>query len=487
MKRLLEHLLFLPLLGIVLLILGYFSLFDNIPNGVHFVRQSDSFSFLLNYFYFDNSFWEPANFNLYSENGNAASEFPLFYYLGALIASLGANPVVALRIIHALIFFAGIQLVYSRILNTTANVFVALPATFTLVCSTIILFYSNNFLPDIAALGLSLGGISFVLHKSSPQYKTALVLFTLAAMVKITYGIYPAAMLGAILLSEKVNFLKSKLALYALGFMLFVGSWWYYASVYNAQSKNDYYFNKSIPIWKTSQQDIDRTTDLVLHYWKNSYYPESTQILFVVLIVLTIFTWKKLSFVERAFTAISLFGITAYIILFYQKFADHDYYFLVLVPFIASIFILSIRNLLESYSHKAVKISSIAILTAFSISSFVYVDQKIPSRWNASESLNIYHSELEIFQTSLDKSDPERLNKILVVGDSTMNGTLFQLGRKGYAVPIVPKTNMDVIDEKKKEEVSWIIMLKNPGDQHPILKKFISETTTFPCLISINK
>jgi hypothetical protein len=306
-------------------------------------------------------------------------------------------------------------------------------------------------------------------------------------MVKITYGIYPVAMLGAILLGEKVNFLKSKLALFGLGFILFVSSWWYYASVYNAQSKNDYYFNKSIPIWKTSQQDIDRTSDLILHYWKNSYYPESTQILFAVLIVITLVTLKKLNFVEKAFIALSLIGIAAYILLFYQKFADHDYYFLVLIPFIASIIILSIRNLLESISNIAVKIASIAILATFSISSFVYVNKKIQPRWNTQESLNSYHSELELIQTSLDKSDPERLNKILVVGDSTMNGTLFQLGRKGYSVPIIPKTNTDVIDEKKKNEVDWIILLKDPGSQHPLLNDLIPETIEFPCLISSNK
>lgn len=475
------------MLAIILFTLGYFAQFDNLPNGVHFIRQSDSFSFLLNYLYFDNSFLAPANFNLYSENGNAASEFPLFYYIGALIASLGANPIVVLRVIHALIFFAGIQLIYSRILSSTNNALVALPAAFILVCSTIVLYYSNNFLPDIAALGLSLAGISFLLKKPSPQFKIALVLFTIATMVKITYGIYPLATLGAILITEKVNFLKSKLALYGVGFVLLVGSWWSFASFYNKNSNNDYYFNKSIPIWNTSEPDIERTNALVLHYWKNSYYPESTQILFVVMFALTIFTIKKTSLIERAFASFSLAGIAAYIILFYQKFADHDYYFLVLIPFIATIFILGIRNLLETYNGSTIKSASFSILTVFSIASFVYVNKKIPLRWNDSESLISYHSKLETIQANLDKSDPNHLNKILVVGDSTMNGTLFQLGRKGYAVPIIPKTNLDVIDDKKIANVSWIILLKDPGNQNAILNDLSAEITEFPCLISINK
>jgi hypothetical protein len=68
-----------------------------------------------------------------------------------------------------------------------------------------------------------------------------------------------------------------------------------------------------------------------------------------------------------------------------------------------------------------------------------------------------------------------------------MNGTLFQLGRKGYAVPIIPKTNLDVIDDKKIANVSWIILLKDPGNQNAILKDLSAEITEFPCLISINK
>jgi hypothetical protein len=73
--------LFMVAVALLLLPFGYYATFSKLPSGLHFIRQADGLSFALNYAFHDTPFFTPENFNLFVEDGKAASEFPLIYKL----------------------------------------------------------------------------------------------------------------------------------------------------------------------------------------------------------------------------------------------------------------------------------------------------------------------------------------------------------------------------------------------------------------------
>jgi len=54
------------------------------PRGIHFMRQTDSLSFVSQYFNEGFNFFNPKLFNLKNIEGRAACEFPIIYYLTAI-------------------------------------------------------------------------------------------------------------------------------------------------------------------------------------------------------------------------------------------------------------------------------------------------------------------------------------------------------------------------------------------------------------------
>ena len=479
-----RYVLFLAVTAVLLGTLGYFATFTKLPDGIHFIRQADSLSFVLNYLFFHDDFFKPTNFNLISEQGKAASEFPLIYFIVAKAQVLWNQPAMLLRIAHALIFFGGLQVFFIQLFKNKIPLLIAILATLTICTSTIVVYYSNNFLPDIAALGLTLAGVALSLHTEKKQALIALELFTLAALIKITYAIYPLAFLAVMFLFKKhYSFGTRYKVIYSFIFFIPILSWWTYVHYYNQGVENTYYANRAIPIWKTPQEQIFATTDLILNYWKNSYYPPATQIMLLCMLGAFIFFFKRIESFKKLYFGLVLAGLVCFVILFYQKFHDHDYYFMIVIPAIALLFQAVIPQLVSYCKTKYLKAGLYLFFLAPAIMSYRYVWIKIPNRWQTENYLQSHHASLEQMVQKLNQEDPHHLQKILVVGDSTMNGTLYQLQRKGFSFPIIPVNEGEVISKEIIETVDWILYLKKPGSLQPALPFSNIPDGEFPQLV----
>ncbi|MCU0825326.1 MAG: hypothetical protein MUF77_11875 [Leptospira sp.] len=484
MMKKIQFLLFLLITLVMLGSLGYFATFTQLPNGIHFIRQSDSLSFVLNYLFFGDDFLKPTNFNLISEQGKAASEFPLIYFISAKLSAIWHQPAAILRVIHALIFFGGLQIYFIGLFKSKVPIFLAALTTLLLFTSTVIVYYSNNYLPDIAALGLTLGGVSLSLKKEAKPILISMGLFTLASLIKVTYGIYPIAFLATLFICKKEYSLTLKQKLFFIViFLIPVVLWWTYVHNYNLGVNNSYYANRAIPIWKTPQDQITATTEYIRNYWKNSYYPPATQLLLISFILGFFYFFKKIDFHKKIYLGLLFIGIVCFIILFYQKFHDHDYYFMIVVPAIGLLFASVLPALVSFCDKKILKIGLYIFLLAPAVMSYRYVWIKIPQRWSSENYLQSNHNAFSKMLTILEEADPKHLDKILVVGDSTMNGTLYQLERKGYSFPIVPITEQDMISKEILERVDWIVYLRPTGNHQPLLASPPLESNTFPLLI----
>lgn len=486
-KKYLPHSIFIILATALLAPLGYFSLFFKLPDGVHFIRQSDSLSFVLNYLYFKASIFEPENFNLVSENGKAASEFPLFYWITAQCSILWNQPAAIIRIIHGLCFFSGIFTLFRFLLKENTPFIAAVVAACLMFCSTVVLYYSNNYLPDIAAAGLTISAVCLTMSNNKKNIIIGIALFTLASLIKVTYAIYPIAFfISFIIKRDIVISTKTKLTLLIVT-ALIISSWWLHVHYYNHNLNNDYYANRAIPLWKTSRLEIEATIDLIQNYWKNSYYPEISRWWFFVLILSTFLFVKKIGRFLFAYNMLNILGIVCFVILFFQKFHDHDYYFLICLPGLAGITLTALPHIIQYKKQKWFQFTVISAMTIVLLSAYLYITPKIEKRWAATDYIQTLHPQMQEFRQTIDRTDLEKRDNILVVGDSTMNGVLYQLERKGYAIPIIPKTTKDILTEKLISDSDWIVLLKKPRTENPILNEHLEKIQKYPALIHWKK
>ena len=92
--------------------LGYHNVFFRGPYGMHFMRQTDSLSFVSQYFNNGFHLFDPQLFNLKNIDGRAACEFPILYYITSLLYIIIGKKLFLLKFIYLLISFTGLFYVY---------------------------------------------------------------------------------------------------------------------------------------------------------------------------------------------------------------------------------------------------------------------------------------------------------------------------------------------------------------------------------------
>ena len=407
------------------------------PQGIHFIRQSDSLSFASNYFHFDYGLFEPHVFNLTSTDGAAACEFPVLYYIAAMVYRFTGESYSVLRIIHLIIISGGFMAAFQFMHRRVKDFVVATSLTMILITSTVVLYYASNFLVDSAALGLALLGIErfdrFRSSEMTRHYVLSVLFFTLSCLLKITFAIWPLALFGALFSFQKPFLKRAHLAL-----LLPVVSaviWFSIATLYNQRSGDDYFLTSSIPIWKLNTGEAAQLMDAVTHYWVGSYYPPITR--WALLFALVLFMWniKRHDRFELKFMAIAFAGIVCYFLLMGRAFINHDYYFLPIIP--------GILLLLSSLAVPLLRLNNIKIQRALTLVPVVvclgavtYTSQKLERRYFMSNdpfddaALSIRE---EISTHGLPM--PQDAQPVIVIGDPTRNGTLLHLKSKGMTYP----------------------------------------------------
>ena len=108
----LQIIFFLGIFILLFLFLDFDAIISKGPFGVHFMRQTDSLSFSSNYFNNGFRFFKPQLYNLSNFDGRAACEFPITYYLTALLYTLFGKQFFIQRFVHLLIAYIGVFYIF---------------------------------------------------------------------------------------------------------------------------------------------------------------------------------------------------------------------------------------------------------------------------------------------------------------------------------------------------------------------------------------
>ena len=341
------------LLGLAF-VYGYPHIWQLLPQGSHIWRQADCLAMAQNYRQFHFPFLQPGTYNLQSDDGRVAGEFPLFYY----VASCFSNTAMTLRILHTLLFMAGLLSTYLIAFHFLRRQLLSILCTLLLFTSPLLVFYGNNFLSDVPALSASFIGWAIFLAVYQKRQLgwiiPALCFFTLGSLLKASQAIN-FCIVFLLLFNTGIPQTKAKLMLSSL-FCVPVLLWYYYARSYNNFYHDSYYCLHITPVWSLSYHDIGLGIWRMTVALSKNYFWRPTSLLLIVSVYLLLKYRKKLEKDLRRIILSSFLLTLLYILLFYQKMIGHEYYYTVFYVFVlfALIGVLKIYNLFHAdniFSH----------------------------------------------------------------------------------------------------------------------------------------
>jgi len=456
--------------------LSHFPYLLNYPTGLHFIRQTDSLSFSMYYLLKDNfNFFDIGNLSLNFQEGKAACELPLFYFLYFLIFKVFGLNFTFIRVFSLLIFLFSTACLFKRLMSYFGNWFIPLVLIVFVSSSSVLSYFSINFLPDSLALSFTFMGISYLFEKKPDGVKENHVLpsvfLTLAALLKAYYAIYLALYVLHSVLNHKRLSIKGLLpALFGFLSILF---WYLYSIHYNTVYGSNYYLTSFNPIWIMSREEIEITWQYITEFWYPKYYLPSVFHLLLIFLVLCFIPGIIQSLQKRLLFLGGTALVLVYVLLFFKQFKDHDYYFLPLIPYFLMISIFVIEGLMNLGRYNALKVFVLLALVGVTIPAMNYSMLNLKRRFfNSADDFSKVAYQLGGSEHLLDSLNIGSSSRFLVVGDRTPNGSLVMLRRFGWTFKdFSPQV------EKITEELADYLIILEPS-QHTIPKKLNEKLKT---------
>lgn len=475
--------LFLLLLIAVYLFLDFQTILFSHPQGIHFIRQTDSLSFVANYFKNGFNFFQPQVFNLQSTDGKGASEFPILYYLTAIFYRIFNEHEFILRLITILIASTGFFYLFKLLYSFLNDLVYAIGFSFLFISSTVILYYTNNFLPDAGAFGLTLIGwyffFSFIKNRNNTKLLLSCVIFfTLASLIKVTYFINPiAAILSIIAYSySKETGIKNafqnnvKPLVFFIVSLIVVLSWNSYVTYYNNINNDSYFLIHPRPIWIISKKEIAEVWEYMTNYWYTSYYYPATFTVFLIIFGESILFLKKSERMILIPSCILAIESICYLLLFFAQFKSHDYYFIALIPCIILLVINSFIALKHKFPELINNYVAKLLLVYLCVLSLNFARKNLIQRYEKREDL--YASigdKLSTTRHYLDLIGVSKNAKIIIISDNSLNGGLYFINRPGWSVSDVSEAEVRLVNNHINEGADYIVFT----DKKYIYKGFI--------------
>jgi hypothetical protein len=477
-SRSLESILFLVVvIGIYsVLMLGKFLHYP--PSGLHIWAQSDRASIAFTYYQEGNSFFLPQTFNVHNENGIVGVEFPIVYYFISLLYNIfGYNPFL-FRLTTFAISLIGLLYAFKTLRLLRLNLYLSLLIPTILLCSPIYAYYSISFLPDSHALGFFFIGFYFGMKRSTEGDDGTPWLpcffFTIAALIKITYGLY----LVGFLATELFKFNSKDILTKKFGQFAFVGllcfssilGWYLYARWVNEHYQSGVFLMGIRP--SMGLLDYLSVMKKAISFWGRDFLsiPLLTALLLVIVIVL--YRYKSVANFFAVFLIVCALQLVLITYLFATQFIPHDYYFFIFFPFV----FVTLATFFQIVPADRTNIDFALCLTVLIVLSLAETRAKIPARHDDFSYYNAGNTDEKILrlpETVYRSVDSVLQNKrVIVVYDFTMNVSLYKL--KSFGVPVHYAADKAIIlNYLRRTDLEYILFYDSSYVARDIFQPFL--------------
>jgi len=487
----------LLILLVLLLGLSFFYNFHNIvqepPKGCHVWRQTDCASFALNYYERDMNFFHPQMHNQLGANGEGVSEFPIIYYASAILYNLFSPDEFYLRLLNLSIFILGLIALFQLTCDVTNSYFWAYVPPLLFFSSPMLLFYGNNFLPDVPAVSFALIGWS-CLYRYNSYFNNwylagATLAFVLAGLLKVTALISFVALsiLFILHLSKTINFHhpaflhhKKRIIALLLVAILIVVSWHVFVNYYNNLYNSKYLLIDIRPIWLSDWDGVQWTLKRFVQFWSQFMWHPITLWLIVLLtlfgFIIYFYRFKTAGFWTHL-TFLTLGGVIAEFFLFFTQLVHHNYYYITYYIYAAFLFILIIRWGLIYYQKIFTSIYFKTLIILFLIVNIVYAKRFLNKQFeyfaHENPDSSFYKEEM---RTYLTKIDINKNDKVISIPDNSPNRTLYFLNRHGWTSYQLYKYDASIFDKYKKKGADYLVINEDSLIDKPSIRPYTEDT-----------
>lgn len=460
---------------------GYQNILPLEPQSLHIWRQSDCASYTWSYATQTLNFFQPEMNNLAPNGtGQVATEFPILYYIsGILYRIFGVVPAIP-RSLNILLVLLGFFSLYKMLCGFFTKKFWPIVIPMFVFTSPLLVFFTNNFLPDMPAFGLSLCGAYYFYRyvkegENRKHYGYAMGLFLLAAWLKLSFLIPFIALICLYVLEQipyaHARILKSQTPLfsqdkhtYLISFsavLFLVGVWYIYASWYSTRTAIDHFASITSPAFQMSFVEIgEQLSSIWTHLNLELYYLESTQIFLGILSLALLFGLGSSSRLNRIVFLLLLLGGILYLSFFLELLSLHQYYFLPLYLCGIPVLIYGAK-LFDRYVPvgRFTQVGQILVLIGLVINIY-HAKSQMQIRYygrtmNYRENLTFYTDE---FRDYLLEKGVSLESKVVSYPDPSMNNTLYLLRRKGWSSLGIKRMDADFVTQLKYEGAEYLIL-----------------------------
>ncbi|MCC6251584.1 MAG: glycosyltransferase family 39 protein [Bacteroidia bacterium] len=482
---------------VVLVLLIHFRFYETInlpPQATDLWRQSDCYSIALNYYQHGFHFFKPQVHFQFAQQGYAAGEFPIVYFIAAVLFKFFGVHYFLFRGINVIIFLAGIYCLFRLFIKQTQNTIFSLLVITLFFCSPLIFFYANNFMCDTSALSFNIMGLYFFmqfLEQPKKGYLTlSAIFFSLAALLKANAIIFPIAIVGAVIYNVWLAKKKSEyfvvLSTYKITILvslllavIMASSWYLYAIRFNASNGTVFFGTRAMqgwPLWENNWAEIKPT----LIYFKNIYYDQallSNLMLTFLSVVFVVLYFRKIDSFLSTLWILVFIGLLLFAIYFFKGFVEQEYY-------VVNTVIFPILSMMIAYPLMAnIKLSvfikqSLPLAALFLALLGIYKGKNMykmyyKKGWRMHKLMAVYYDKGlndALIRHGIDSND-----KVISLTDNTPNGTLVMLNRAGWSgfgfARNSPFLSSD-FESKIKMGASYLILNDTLLLQNDVVKKY---------------
>ncbi len=315
-----------------------------LPRGIHEWAQADRLALAISFYDNGLHFFRPQTLNLSALDGVVGVEFPLVAWLVAVLAKVTGRASIVLwfHLLDIGTALAGYYFLFRLVFERCGNFVAALLPGVFLATAPVFAYYAGNYLPDPVGASLVVVASYFLLRFGrQPRFADllwALLLYTLATLIKTSAGTYQVAAIGLVLLWSYLRAdllgLGQKLTLLALS-ALSLGVVVAYAryNTYLNEAYHSYIFLAQARPFSTPQEyeDVMRR---IRELWWPEYFTDAHYLLLKgSAVVCGLFAWRivRTEWLWASLLALAAVGGYVFFQLMGLQFYEHDYY--VLAPY----------------------------------------------------------------------------------------------------------------------------------------------------------
>jgi 4-amino-4-deoxy-L-arabinose transferase-like glycosyltransferase len=434
------------------------------------------------------NFFKPELHLLISDNldsGYAACEAPLLYYFIAVLYKIFGPHEYIYRIVNTLILFIGLGALFRISLRLLRNYVSAAFVPLLVFVSPVMVYYGNNFLTDSTALALIfIGWWQFFRYLETGKYKRyafAILMFTMAGLLKITMLINLAALCGlGILWHMRSRIVKDPRLTFpgiAASFLpmvmslVSIAAWYLYAIHYNRLHTTTAFLTSVTPWWAVSKEFRREITPMILSNFP-MYYSLFLRYLLLAALLVFITFFRYIPKYLGILTALLIAGGIVYISLYFTQFIYHDYYLIVLFSAIAFL----VLTALSAIKHKYPKVfgswvfaMSLIVILVFNI---FHTRKEMYRRYFGSKRETPAFESLFTIRPYLKSIGIKPADRVISIPDNTYCYTLYLMNQPGYRIAKVDSTTPALICEMIDHGARYLVVNDSAYLNNPEIKVF---------------